>query len=112
MVKLTSATAPSSADDDFSWDDNDDAESTTSPAVASEVTAADEAREAAQRTPKASATEKMPSNKLVGASTETSPRDSSEDSYDVVSDQPEIKAQAPVKQATKEPEDSDDSDWE
>jgi hypothetical protein len=65
------------------------------------------------RTPKPPSIDKLPSApKFIGASTETSPRDSSEDSYDVVSDQPEVKAAQAKAEAAKKSDDSDDSDWE
>jgi beta-galactosidase GanA len=99
-------------EEDFSWDDEADQESTTSPAATAPAVFTNDlpapTSTADATTPKASASERIPSQptvavpaKVATSTSSTSPR-VSEESYDLVSDQKKSAA----------PTDDDDSDWE
>ncbi|WWC58000.1 uncharacterized protein I303_100535 [Kwoniella dejecticola CBS 10117] len=111
---LMQATTHESETDDFNWDD----EPEESPVSAAPQTTLDSVTaQAAEATPKVENDGKMPSSSSTApappkalTSASTSPRDS-EESYDVVSDQGNVKK--PVVQASTPVNETDeDSDWE
>jgi hypothetical protein len=114
VIFISSQTASQQgAEEDFSWDDEADTESTPPSATAEKPASPEKASAPTTSaatdalTPKPAAAEKLPSQPAVtnlsksNNSTSTSPRDS-EESYDLVSDQKKSAAQT----------DDDDSDWE